>query len=105
MTGVPKPYSTDAPSWRRPLGHQVLFGIAGFLALLIAVVVMAIVLVINLNHRETHLNRGNAAYVSAVQAAAFDAKAIANDQRGFLLSGDEQFLHEAEGRVAKGSVR
>ena len=35
MTGVPKASSTADGSWRRPLGHQVLFGIAGFLALLI----------------------------------------------------------------------
>jgi methyl-accepting chemotaxis protein len=101
MTGVPKGPATEEPSWQRPLGHQVLFGIAGFLALLIGVVVMAIALVINLNHRETRLNRGNTAFVSAVQSAAFEAKAIANDQRGFMLSGDEQFLKEAEGRVAK----
>ena len=100
MTGVPKASSTADPSWRRPLGHQVLFGIAGFLGLLIGVVVMAIALVVNLNHRETHLNRGNAAYVNAVQSASVDAKAIANDQRGFLLSGDQQFLLEADGRVA-----
>ena len=100
MTGVPNSPADSRRLWRRPLGHQVVFGIAGFLALLIAVVAMAIALVLNLNHRETTLNRGNAAYVSAVQSAAVDAKAIANDQRGFLLSGDEQFLDEADGRLA-----
>lgn len=99
MTGVPNAPSSIDRAWRRPLGHQVLFGIAGFLALLIGVVVMAIALVVNLNHRETHLNRGNAAYVNWVQSASVDAKAIANDQRGFLLSGDRQFLLEADGRV------
>jgi methyl-accepting chemotaxis protein len=101
MTGVPNAPSPADGMWRRPLGHQVMFGIAGFLALLIAIVVMAIVLVVNLNHRETHLNQGNTAYVSAVQSAAFDAKAVANDQRGFLLSGDQQFLREADGHVEK----
>ena len=99
MTGVPNAPSSIERAWRRPLGHQVLFGIAGFLALLIGVVVMAIALVVNLNHREAHLNRGNAAYVNAVQSASVDAKAIANDQRGFLLSGDHQFLLEADGRI------
>ncbi len=100
MTGVPKSPTKSAGLWRRPLGHQVVFGIAGFLALLIAVVAMAIALVVNLSHKETHLNRANAAYVRAVQSASTEAKAIANDQRGFLLSGDGEFLGEADGRVS-----
>ena len=64
------------------MGHSVVLGIAGFLGLLIAVAVMAIALVVNLNRRETNLNTGNAALVTAVQSATLDAKAIANDQRG-----------------------
>jgi methyl-accepting chemotaxis protein len=80
-----------------------MFGIGGFLALLVAVAAMAIALVLNLNHRETTLSAGHEAYVSAVQSAALQAKAIANDQRGFLLSGDQKFVLEAEGRV--GTVR
>jgi methyl-accepting chemotaxis protein len=83
---------------RHPLGHSVVFGIAGFLGLLIAVAVMAIALVVNLNRQETNLNTGNAAFVTAVQSAALDAKAIANDQRGYLLSGDDKFLVEAQSR-------
>jgi methyl-accepting chemotaxis protein len=78
----------------------VAFGIAGFLGLLVAVAVMAIALVVNLNHKEANLNTGKAAFVTAVQSAALDAKAIANDQRGFLLSGDEKFVTEAQGREA-----
>jgi methyl-accepting chemotaxis protein len=88
---------------RRPLGHQVMFGIGGFLALLVAVTVMAIALVLNLNHRQSTLSEGHEAYVAAVQSAALQAKAIANDQRGFLLSGDQKFVVEADGRV--GAVR
>lgn len=97
---VPNDHATAAVPLRHPLGHQVVFGIAGFLGLLVAVAVMAIALVLNLNRQETNLNMGNAAFVTAVQSAALDAKAIANDQRGFLLSGDDQFLHEARNREA-----
>jgi methyl-accepting chemotaxis protein len=87
----------------RPLGHQVIFGIAGFMLLIVSIVALAIALVVQLNHRETHLNSSDAAYLNAVQTASFEAKAIANDQRGFLLSGDTSFVDEAHSRV--GTVR
>lgn len=83
----------------RPLGHQVVLGIAGFMLLIVSIVALAIALVVQLNHRETHLNSGDAAYLDAVQSASLEAKAIANDQRGFLLSGDGKFVEEARGRV------
>jgi methyl-accepting chemotaxis protein len=83
----------------RPLGHQVIFGIAGFMVLIVSIVGLAIGLVVKLNHRETHLNSGDAAYLTAVQSASLEAKAIANDQRGFLLSGDTTFVAEARTRL------
>lgn len=85
---------------RRPLGHQVIFGVAGFMVLIVSIVALAIGLVVELQHRETHLNSGDAVYLTAVQSASLEAKAIANDQRGFLLSGDTNFVDEAHSPVA-----
>lgn len=39
-------------------------------------------------------------YGNAVDAAALAAKGIANDERGFLLSGDATFVTEASARTA-----
>lgn len=38
-------------------------------------------------------------YATAMSAAALNAKAIANDERGFLLSGNPEFLDQIDGRV------
>jgi methyl-accepting chemotaxis protein len=38
-------------------------------------------------------------YATAMSAAALNAKAIANDERGFLLSGDDEFLVQMESRI------
>ena len=39
-------------------------------------------------------------YGNAVDAAALAAKGIANDERGFLISGDATFVTEASARTA-----
>lgn len=39
-------------------------------------------------------------YASAVAVAALNAKGIANDQRGYLLTGDAWFIHEADRRIS-----
>lgn len=93
--------SPRARRWpRRPLGNQAFLGVAGLLALFVAFAALAILLVAKLNREENHSNTANIAYVNAVQEAALQAKGIANDQRGFLLSGDQQFLDAAERRAA-----
>lgn len=38
-------------------------------------------------------------YATAMSAAALNAKAIANDERGYVLSGNEEFLDQIETRV------
>jgi methyl-accepting chemotaxis protein len=82
------------------MGFQVLLGVGGLLALLAASMLVAIFLVVGLKHNETHLNDRDVPYASAVATAALNAKGIANDQRGFLLTGDPKFIDEADRRIS-----
>lgn len=90
-----------APGVRRrvPMGHQVILGLGGLLALFAAAMLIAIVLLINLRNGETQLNDRDVPYASAVADAALNAKGIANDQRGFLLTGDSTYIDEANRRA------
>jgi methyl-accepting chemotaxis protein len=94
--------SQAGPSRRRhlPMGFQVLLGVGGLLVLLAASMLVAIFLVVSLKHNETHLNDRDVPYASAVATAALNAKGIANDQRGFLLTGDPKFIDEADRRIS-----
>jgi methyl-accepting chemotaxis protein len=74
-------------------------GLGGLLALLVISMLVAIVLVVGLQRGETRLNGGDVPYANAVSEAALNAKGIANDQRGFLLSGDATYIEEADRRV------
>jgi methyl-accepting chemotaxis protein len=74
-------------------------GLGGLLALLVISMLVAIFLVVGRQQGETRLNEGDMPYANAVSEAALNAKGIANDQRGFLLTGDSTFIDEANGRV------
>jgi methyl-accepting chemotaxis protein len=91
----------EPPIGRRPLpiGFQAVLGVGALLALLAVSGLVAMVLVLNLKHDETHLNDRDVPYASAVAAATVNAKGIANDERGFLLTGDPKFLQEADRRI------
>lgn len=84
---------------RPPLAAQVLLGLGGLLALLVVSITVAMVMVVNVRHNETSLNDRDVPFSGAVGAAALSAKGIANDQRGFLLTGDETFIDEAHRRA------
>jgi methyl-accepting chemotaxis protein len=99
---VREEYATSeaAPRRRRlPMGSQLLLGLGGLLALLVVCMLVAIYLVVGLRNGKTRLNDRDVPYASAVADAALNAKGIANDQRGFLLTGDATFIEEANRRV------
>lgn len=87
-------------SRRMPIGSQLLLGLGGLLALLIVSMLVAIVLVVGLGNGETRLNEHDVPFAAAVAEAALNAKGMANDQRGFLLTGDATFVDEAHRRAA-----
>jgi methyl-accepting chemotaxis protein len=89
---------------RVPIRLQVLLAAGGLLSLLAFSMAVAIVLVIDLNNDRTHLDDRGMRYTNAVAAAALNAKAVANDQRGFLLTGDPKFLQEADQRTVAARV-
>jgi methyl-accepting chemotaxis protein len=82
------------------MGLQVQFAAGGLLALLAASMAVAMLLVVGLGHDQTHLNDRDVPYGSAITEAALNAKAVANDQRGFLLSGDPRYFEETNRRIA-----
>jgi hypothetical protein len=81
------------------MGLKVWLGVGGLLALLACSVVVAVVLILALRGHERRLNERAVPYANAVAAAALDAKGVANDERGFLLSGDRRFVGEAARRI------
>jgi len=83
----------------RPMGIQVLLGLGGLLTILVVSMLVAIVLVAGLRQGETRLNDHDVAYSNAVAEAALNAKGVANDQRGYLLTGDLTFIQEADQRI------
>jgi methyl-accepting chemotaxis protein len=85
---------------RLPIGVQVTLGVAGLLGLLLVSVVAAIVVVVGMGNDQAQINGRERTYGEAVDAAALNAKGIANDERGFLLSGDRSFIDESEPRIA-----
>jgi methyl-accepting chemotaxis protein len=100
---VPEDHETRQPGPRArrrvPLGHQVTLALAGLLALFTTAMLVAIFLLAGLRNGETRLNDRDVPYAGAVADAALNAKGIANDQRGFLLTGDATFIDEADRRV------
>ena len=81
------------------MGVKVHLGVGSLVALIVGAVLVAISLVVRLQHTETNLDDRGVPYAGYVAAAALHAKGIANDQRGFLLAGDARFLVEADRRL------
>jgi hypothetical protein len=79
----------------------LLFGMGSLLALLAVAIVAAVLLIVDLNDDGTQLTDNEIQYATAINAAALNAKAIANDERGFLLSGNPEFVHEVETRTGR----
>jgi methyl-accepting chemotaxis protein len=94
--------NVSSPAGRRrlPMGFQVHLGVGGLLALVAVSFTVAVVLLMRLEHDQANLDDHNVPYASEVAAAALNAKGAANDQRGFLMTGDRQFLNESGRRIS-----
>jgi methyl-accepting chemotaxis protein len=86
---------------RLPLGLQLVLGIGGLVALLAVAVVLAVVLVWGVGSGAKDLTKSEVEYARAIDAAALRAKAMANDERGFLLSGTQPFLDRFDRRLIR----
>jgi methyl-accepting chemotaxis protein len=80
---------------------QVLVGIGSLLALLAIAVGLAVILIVSFEDDATDDAQRHVLYATAIHEAALSAKGIANDQRGYLLSGDPEYLSEIRTRTAE----
>jgi methyl-accepting chemotaxis protein len=78
---------------------QVLVGVGSLLALLAVAVGLAVTLIVSFEDDATDDAQRHVVYTTAIHEAALSAKGIANDQRGFLLSGNAEFLGEIRTRT------
>lgn len=78
---------------------QVWAAIGTLIALLAVAVTIAVLLMLNLPSGNGESAEQRIRYSTAIDAAALHAKGIANDERGFLMSGDTEFLTEMEVRT------
>jgi methyl-accepting chemotaxis protein len=81
--------------------RQVLVAVGGLLALLAVAVGVAVFLIVSLEGSATDVSDRHVQYATAIHEAALSAKGIANDQRGFLLSGNPEYLEEVEVRTVE----
>lgn len=99
MTDPQSSSSTERPSTPLPLDIKVLGAIASLVVLLAIAVTIAIALVITIGNN-ANLAERQARFTDAVKAASLHAKGLANDERGFLISGNDEFLAQMDGRIA-----
>jgi methyl-accepting chemotaxis protein len=78
---------------------QVWAAIGTLIALLAVAVTIAVLLIQNLPTDTGGTAEQHIRYSTAIDAAALHAKGIANDERGFLMSGDPEFTAEIEVRT------
>jgi methyl-accepting chemotaxis protein len=78
---------------------QVLIGVGSLLALLAAAVGVAVFLIVSFEDDATDDAQRHVFYATAIHEAALSAKGIANDQRGFLLSSNPEYLGEIRTRT------
>jgi methyl-accepting chemotaxis protein len=90
------------PRWSRRsrfLGFQVVLGVGGLLSLVAASILISIYFLTSIKEDSARLSHRDVPYASAVAEAALNAKGIANDERGFLMSGNPKFADEAGRRI------
>lgn len=103
VTGSPSRGGARPPRERRRLAAdvRVLIGVGGLLGLLAVAVVIAVALIVSLEDDATGDVHDHALHAAALSEAALTVKAMANDQRGLLLSGDPEYREQIAQRTAE----
>ena len=83
---------------------QVLIALGSLIGLLAVAVGVAVFLIVSLEDDASELSHRQVQYAAAIHEAALSAKAMANEQRGFLLSGDAQYLAQLEADAAEAQL-
>ena len=95
--------SLRALSRRRGLAPETKVAVAiyALLALLTVSVLVALFLMVGVRKNSTQLVDQQVRYAAAIDEAALHAKGIANDERGFLISGRKEFLAQHVARTTE----
>jgi CHASE3 domain sensor protein len=96
MPSGPAPAPAQA---RLPRAYRVLAAAGVLVAMLAALVVVAVVSLLSLREDQVQLQDRNVPYAVAIATAALNAKGMANDERGYLISGNREFLEEFDERL------
>jgi methyl-accepting chemotaxis protein len=80
------------------LDLKVLAAVGSLVVLLVVAVAIAIALVVAVGNN-AHLAERQGRFVAAVNAAALWAKTLANDERGYFISGDVEFVNQMDGEI------
>jgi CHASE3 domain sensor protein len=80
---------------------QVLIGVGSLVALLAVAVGIAVFQIVSLEDDATNVSHRHVQYATEIHEAALSAKGIANDYRGYLLSGKPEFLEEIDMRTVE----
>ena len=102
--GSGTPESDTSRSHRRyrlASDRQVLVGVGSLLALLAVAVGLAVFLIVSFEGDATGAANRHVLYATEIHEAALSAKGMANDYRGYLLSGDLEYVSEIRTRTAE----
>jgi methyl-accepting chemotaxis protein len=86
------------PTPGMPLDIKVLAAVGSLVMLLVVAIALAIAFIIVLGSGVGTAER-QARYSAAVDAAALHAKTLANDERGYFISGDIEFVNQMDGGI------
>jgi CHASE3 domain sensor protein len=86
-------------SGRQSLGFPILVAVGLLLGIVAIAIGIAIYSIFRLSQDQAQLQDQNVPYAVAVATVALNAKGIANDERGYLISGQPEFLEEIEQRL------
>jgi methyl-accepting chemotaxis protein len=81
--------------------HQLVLAFGALLAIVAAAAVVMLGRFGAVEDARTHIDQRTAPYATALSDAAIDMKAMANDERGYLMSGDADFRDEIGERAGK----
>jgi methyl-accepting chemotaxis protein len=98
---VPNHADRHIPGRPVPIGIRVAAGVGGMLVIVLIVIALAVMAIVRLTGSEERFDGHYLPYATAIADAQLAAKGMANDERGFLLSGDPAFLKELDARSAE----
>jgi methyl-accepting chemotaxis protein len=80
-------------------GFPVLASVGILVAMLAVSILVAVFSTLSLREDQAQLQEHNVPYAVGIATAALNAKGMANDERGFLISGNQEFVEEFDQRL------